>query len=131
MIMVSLVLNLTKVNITLKNDYIYHFLCVHYSVGTSLEPIRNFIKLGLSAIHYLTLFRSSYYPPPSSTKGFLIAKHAGTLGTSSPQQLKFVNAFSYSLPPHSLPHASAQTSIPHQLTLLLNQIDIFSLVPPI
>jgi len=52
-----------------------------------LEPIRNFIKLGLPAIHYLTSFRSSYYPPPSATKGFLIARYTGTLGTWPPQQL--------------------------------------------
>jgi hypothetical protein len=28
-----------------------------------LELIRNLIKLGLPVIHYLTSFRSSYYPP--------------------------------------------------------------------
>ena len=48
----------------------------------ALEPIRNFFKLGLPVIHYLTSFKSSYYPPPSATKGFLIARHTGTLGTS-------------------------------------------------
>ena len=33
----------------------------------------------MPAIHYLTSFRSSYYPPPSATKGFLIARHTGTM----------------------------------------------------
>ena len=61
------------------------------------------LKLTKSGVEKLPYFQ------PSPTKGFLIARHTGTLGTSPPQQLKFVNA------PYPPPKSRSPMSIPSLL----------------